>query len=154
MVGTSPEPVSTIFDIPVLLDKNISYIASVFGKPVNENPEPTDIAIETGTADTWIKYFEKEEFAIAVTYNTSSGEVTEIFLSKGSYKDKFLGNSYLTKSELADLLKRGNISKTSGYYYRFYEVPPDRVEYTGVEVKKNPFIGFKGDKLCNGYPEC
>ena len=136
-MGTSPEPVSTIFDIPVLLAKNISYIASVFGKPVNENPEPTDIAIETGTADTWIKYFEKEEFAIAVTY-----------------KDKFLGNSYLTKSELADLLKRGNISKTSGYYYRFYEVPPDRVEYTGVEVKKNPFIGFKGDKLCNGYPEC
>jgi len=147
------ETITTTFDIPVLLDKNISYFTPVFGEPVNENPEPTDIAIQTGV-ETWIKRFEKDGYAIAVTYNINSGKVTEIFLSKGTYAMP-LEETWITKNEVNDLLKRGNISKEgSGYYYRFMWPIQDKNKYTGIVVQKEPFTGFEGNQLCNGYPDC
>jgi len=149
------ESVTTTFDVPVLLNKNISYFAPVFGKPVNENPEPTQIAIETGTDDTWVKVFEKDNYTISLTYNTSNGEITRIFLSKGTYRDKFTGDSWIKKREANSLLKNGNLSKSDNdYYFRFFWTAQDQNLYTGVDVQKEPFVGFKGNKLCNGYPEC
>ncbi len=147
------ETIPVLFDVSALLDKNISYFAPAFSEPVNENPEPTDIAIQTGV-ETWTKSFEKDGYLIDVTYNINSGKVTEIFLSKGTY-DMPLEETWITKNEVNDLLKRGNISKDStGYYYRFMWPIQDKSKYTGVKVQKEPFTGFEGDQLCNGYPEC
>lgn len=147
------ETTPILFDVPALLDKNISYFAPVFGQPVNEKPEPTGIAIQTG-AETWTKRFEKDGYAIAVTYKINGGKVTEIFLSKGTY-DMPLKETWISKAEVDDLLSRGNISKdASGYYYRFMWPIQDKNKYTGAEVRKEPFTGFEGDQLCNGYPEC
>lgn len=147
------EATTVAFDIPALLKKDVSYFTPVFGEPVNENPEPTDIAIETG-AETWTKRFQKDGFAIAVTYNINSGKVTEIFLSKGTY-DMPLKETWVTKNEASELLERGNVSKGAGsYYYRYMSPIQDKNKYTGVVVRKEPFTGFEGDQLCNGYPEC
>lgn len=147
------ETIHAIFDIPALLDKNISYFTSIFGEPVNENHEPTEIAIRT-EIKTWTKRFENDGYAIAVTYNIKDGNVTEIFLSKGVY-DMPLEKTWITKNEVNNLLKRGNISKNaSGYYYRFMWPIQDKGKYTGVEIQKEPFIGANGEQLCNGYPEC
>lgn len=144
---------SVLFDTPTLLNKNISYFIPVFGEPVNESPEPTDIAIQTGV-ETWTKRFDKDGYAIAVTYDIISGQVMKIFLSKGTY-DMPLEETWITKNEVNDLLKSGNISRDSNnYYYRFMWPIQDRNKYTGTVVQKKPFTGLEGDQLCNGYPDC
>lgn len=143
------ETIPVLFDVPALLDKNISYFSSEFGQPVNDNPEPpepTDIEVELGIETTeWSRRYQKGKHTISVYYNLNSGEVTKIFLSNLDIS--------IPKSNIEELLQRGNISKKNGYYFRFYKVP-DENSYTGVEVQKEPFTGFKGAQLCNGYPEC
>jgi hypothetical protein len=149
------ENVKVVFDIPYLLDKNISYFTDNFGDPVNDNPEPTEIAIQTNSDDTWSKSFEKNGYMINVLYNTSNGSVEDIFLYNGTYKQSFIGESHVTKSGLEKLMKVGNLSKSSqDYYIRSYEVPNKKGTYTGWEVQREPFTGFKGDVLCSGYPNC
>ncbi|MCK5122879.1 MAG: hypothetical protein KAQ87_01910 [Candidatus Pacebacteria bacterium] len=148
-----PEIIHVIFDIPALLDKNISYFASAFGKPVNENPEPTDVAIQTNV-DTWVKVFEKDGYAISVTYNIDSNKVTKIFLSKGTY-DMPLEETWIKQEETSKILTVGNLSKDAkNYYIRFFWPIQDKNMYTGAEIKREPFYGFNGKQLCSGYPDC
>ena len=134
---TNPPTITTqkqIFDIPLLLDKNIPFFISTYGKAVNENPEPTDIAIQVGTK-TWIKRFEQEGYAMAVTYSIENNIVTEIFLSKGTY-DMPLEETWMTENEKDELLQVGNLSQNSSSYEINFLNSMKKDKFTGVLIKK------------------
>jgi hypothetical protein len=147
------EAIEVVFDIPSLLSKDILYFVSTYGEAVNDNPEPTELALQTGV-ETWTKRFEKSGYAIAVTYKIETDMVTEIFLSKGTY-DMPLEDTWITKNDTPRLLAAGNLSdEAKNYYIRFFWPVQDKNEYTGVAVSKDSFVGNDGKKLCSGYPDC
>ena len=123
-----------IFDIPLLLDKNIPYFISTYGEAVNENSEPTDIAIQVGTK-TWTKRFEQEGYAVAVTYNIENNMVVEIFLSKGTY-DMPLEETWITENEKNELLRIGNLFQNSSNYEINFLNSMEKDKFTGVLIKK------------------
>ncbi|MFW5884940.1 MAG: DUF443 family protein [Patescibacteria group bacterium] len=127
---------SIVFDVPSLLNKKISYFTKQYGEPTNDNPEPTETAIEGNSADTWTKRFEKDGYGISVEYNTNNGEVVEIFFSKAR-KNIPLEETWVTDEEKEELLKASNIDLSSNKYDAgFIKSIQDPSRFTGVKVEK------------------
>ncbi|MDD5759887.1 MAG: hypothetical protein PHI06_12490 [Desulfobulbaceae bacterium] len=129
-INPSPhrEQVSSVFDVPSLLGKNINQIRTALGTPTYDK-EPTKLQLSLGVTE-WDKSWEREGADLLVTYNIKTKKVIDFFIGgvdpSGSTNDKKL---------LLDVagLKEGDPK----YKLEFVEVRVPKPEpgfYTGVKV--------------------
>lgn len=77
-VPTPVQEVTTVFDIPSLLGKNVDQIKATLGSPLDDN-EPTAQQLEFG-AEEWQKEFKKSGYTLLVTYNPRTRVVLDFFM--------------------------------------------------------------------------
>lgn len=93
---TKPAPV---FDIPVLVGKNIDEVRKVLGKPADADPEPTQEQIELG-ADEWYNGYKKDGVELTITFNPKTRKITDFFLS-GDNRNKLMEQGNLQNNQSA-----------------------------------------------------
>ncbi len=78
------EQVAVVFDVETLYGRNVDEIISILGEP-KHNTEPRDLQIniqsEDQLAKEWDKSWEKDGYALLVTYDVASREVIDFFVS-------------------------------------------------------------------------
>ena len=123
-----PVQVVFIFDVPALLGKNIDEVRQTLGQPTDGALiEPTARQQELGATEVWDNTFEKDSQPLLVTFNPTSRDVIDYFIStddpSGATKDK------------KKLLEVGNLKEgASNYSVEFVTAINDPSVYTGVKV--------------------
>ncbi len=123
-----PAPVAFVFDVPSLLAKNVDEIRQTLGQPTDGALiEPTEKQKQLGTTKVWDNTFEKDSRSLLVTFNPTSREVIDFFIStddpSGATKDK------------KKLLEVGNLKEgASNYSVEFVKALNNSSVYTGVKV--------------------
>jgi hypothetical protein len=130
-VATSTTPsVTMAFDVPSLVGKSVSELETALGTPTKYTVPPT-ANVDGSKIETWEKTWEKNEHSLMVTYNVTTNEVVDLFLSADS--DSAFDN-FKSKD---NILLVGNLSADStAYELEFVEtMNASDTGYTGVIIK-------------------
>jgi len=115
----SKTEVKTVFDVPVLVGKNVDEIIAIIGQP-KENSLPTDE--QSKLTSEWSIEFGKDGQTLLVEYNLKTKVVKDLFIS-GENKE--------------DLLKIGNLKENAdAYALNFVKQQTDSTKITGVTITK------------------
>jgi len=129
---TAPEPTKVIqftFDVLPLVGKNVDEVKTILLPYKNKTLEPTAQQIALGVKE-WDMEFTKDGKDLLVTYNISSRQIVDFFIStddpSGKTKDK------------DHLLEIGNLSESSNQYkVVFVPTLKDSSYFTGIKVIPN-----------------
>lgn len=123
--------VSTVFDVPSLVGKDIVGLTEELGTP-NKNTEPTGTYKELSDVRTWEKIWEKDGYSLMATYDIDTKKVIDLFL--GSDSDA----SLIIFRNTNNILKVGNLVTDS---------PDYSIEF----VKLKAILGSSGAGTPQGY---
>jgi hypothetical protein len=123
-VDSEPPITTTSFDIPSLLNLNITQIEEKLGEP-STALEPTKAQLEAGIT-TWEKSFEKDGHSLLVTYEYSTGKIVDFFINPRT-------SSGVT-NDLSGLLVLGNFKKNDPTYDVKFVPAHDGSGFTGAIV--------------------
>ena len=120
------EQIAVIFDLEPLYGKNIDEIRAVLGEPTDgEYTNPTAQQLELGTKE-WSNTFKKDKYELLVTYDVSSKEVIDFFVST----DDPSGTTKDTKK----LEKILNVENSTNFTIEPVKALKDLSVYTGIKV--------------------
>ena len=123
----STEKIKMIYDVPILLNKNVDEIVKILGKP-KDWTEPTKLQMETGF-DTWDNTFTISNLEIMVTYNPQTRKLIDIFLPTSEPNGT---------SDYSSLLKKANITESNqSYRIKPVVLAKDKSKYTGIIISPN-----------------
>lgn len=108
-VPVRQQVVEQAFDIPSLMGMTLSELEAELGVP-DYNKEPESTYIQFSDIRTWEKTWNKNGYALTVTYNIDTKNVSEYFL--GTDTDA----SLVTFRDTNNILKVGNLTETSPEY--------------------------------------
>lgn len=97
------------FDVPSLLDKNLSQLTAELGTP-DENSEPTATYRQFSDVRTWDKAWYRNGYSLNATYNIDNGKVVDLFV--GTHTDAAL----VTFRDTANILTVGNLTTNDQRY--------------------------------------
>jgi len=114
-----------VFDVPLLIGKNIDEIRKILGEPVEkEFIEPTQEQISLGATE-WDNTFNKDGKDLLVTFGVKSRKAIEFFISTDDPSGKTQDKNHL--------LELGNLSENSdAYKVGFVKALKDTSSFTGV----------------------
>lgn len=129
----TPEPVKqevnmTVFDIPLLVGKDLAQIKVILGTPSSDT-EPTQLQINSGI-DEWEKTWKKGEYSLMVTYDVKTKEVKDLFLSADT------DNAFEAFKDRNFILKIGNLERSSNTYSVEFVKALKGDGYTGAIVRE------------------
>jgi hypothetical protein len=111
--------VKTVFDVPLLVGKNVDEIIAIIGQP-KENSLPTEE--QSKLTNEWSIEFGKDGQTLLVEYNLKTKVVKDLFIS-GDNKE--------------NLLKIGNLKENAdNYTLDFVKQQTDPTKITGVTITK------------------
>lgn len=111
--------VKTVFDVPLLVGKNVDEIMAIIGQP-KENSLPTEE--QSKLTNEWSIEFGKDGQTLLIEYNLKTKVVKDLFIS-GDNKE--------------DLLKIGNLKENAdNYTLEFVKQQTDPTKITGVTITK------------------
>ncbi len=120
---TASEPV---FDVPVLMGKNVDDITKVLGKAAGDD-EPTAQQLALGTKEWW-KTYKKDGRELLVTYNPQTRSIVDFFISAKS-------DNEMSRKDMDKLLEVGNLKQgASDYSIEYVKALKDPSTYTGVKI--------------------
>jgi hypothetical protein len=97
-LSSQPGPAEPVFNVPVLLTKNIDQIVNLLGKPVLDDMEPSAEDIIRGSTE-WERSFKRDTTTLFVTYDTRTRQVLHVYISTDHHRMK----SYLPLLQLVNV---------------------------------------------------
>ena len=133
--SSSTEPTTTsfnktdikaVYDVPLLIGKNIDEIRKVLGKPSDKEIEPTKLQMKM-KFDSWDNSFEKDGRTLLVTFNPQNRQVVDFFIETTDPSG--------STSDYSELLQICNVTNDNPKY-SIEPVPTikDNTKYTGIKV--------------------
>ena len=120
-------PVSVVFDIPSLVDKNVDDIISSFWPDFTKNiSEPTNQQLKLWV-DEWDNSIDKEGYTLLITYNPKTRKVVDLFLSA----DKDINNNRATLIQVWNLINNAN-----NYFIEDVQALKNPSQITGIKIIK------------------
>ena len=115
---------SYIFDMPILIDKNLEELETILGEPRGSNP--TEQQISLGIKE-WEKIFIKDGEELLVTYKISSNKIIDFFISTDD-------PSGMTQNK-KHLLELGNLKENDEKYsLEFVKAIKNPNYFTGIKI--------------------
>jgi len=114
--------VSSLFDVPALIGKNIDEVRGSLGTPADKSLEPPD-----SYYNEWDNRFHKRGYTLLVTFNPKTRQVIDFFVPTTDPSQKT--NDYTT------LLRVSNVNITNpSYLVTPVPIPEHPSEYTGIKI--------------------
>jgi len=118
--------IAEVFDVPLLIGKNIDDVRKILGKPTDKEQEPTKKQMKINF-DIWDNSFKKNNRTLLVTFNTQNRKVIDFFIDTT--------DSSGASSDYSDLLQICNVSNENDKY-SIVPVPSlkDNTKFTGIKI--------------------
>jgi len=128
-VSEIPQKVTSIFDVPSLIGKDINGVMNILGTPNKDNGEPTSLQIEMGINE-WSKSYEKDGRELLITYNYKTKEIIDFFIPSTD-------SEYQNKDKEHMLLVGGLEDNNRNYSVEFVKSVKDNTRFTGIKITPN-----------------
>jgi hypothetical protein len=123
-IEPASQNVSSLFDVPSLIGKNIDEVRRVLGHPADKTLEPPD-----STWNEWDNRFHKRGYTLLVMFNPRTRQVVDFFVPTNDPSEK--------TSDYTNLLKVSNVRITNpNYLVTPVGIPEYPSEYTGIRIRK------------------